>query len=300
MIENIGLEYLQNLMVRNLVISHTPEHNSCYYAYFVPYSYERHMDLLHWAQTMDGCQLETLGETLDGRDLSMLTIGQVANSKKHIWVIARQHPGESMAEWFIEGMLERLFDPEDAIARELLNKAVFHIVPNMNPDGSVRGHLRTNANGVNLNREWLNPTMENSPEVYLVKEKMHQIGLDMMLDVHGDEALPYNFVAGSEGVPTYSKQIEADEIAFKTALLNATPEFQDTYGYPKDKPNEANLSICSNNICHEFNCLAYTLEMPFKDNANLPDVEHGWNDVRSKKLGFDTLTAFRAVVNQSK
>ena len=30
----------------------------------------------------------------------------------------------------------------------------FHIVPNMNPDGSVRGHLRTNACGANLNREW--------------------------------------------------------------------------------------------------------------------------------------------------
>lgn len=41
----------------------------------------------------------------------------------------------------------------------------------MNPDGSVRGHLRTNAAGVNLNREWAQPTIENSPEVYLVREK---------------------------------------------------------------------------------------------------------------------------------
>ena len=34
-----------------------------------------------------------------------------------------------------------------------------YIVPNMNPDGSRRGHLRTNAAGSNLNREWKNPTM---------------------------------------------------------------------------------------------------------------------------------------------
>lgn len=35
----------------------------------------------------------------------------------------------------------------------------------MNPDGSYRGHLRTNASGANLNREWKEPTLEKSPEV---------------------------------------------------------------------------------------------------------------------------------------
>ena len=38
--------------------------------------------------------------------------------------------------------------------QELLAKATFHVVPNMNPDGSVRGYLRTNSSGANLNREW--------------------------------------------------------------------------------------------------------------------------------------------------
>ena len=28
----------------------------------------------------------------------------------------------------------------------------------MNPDGSVRGNLRTNAAGANLNREWMTPS----------------------------------------------------------------------------------------------------------------------------------------------
>jgi hypothetical protein len=38
-------------------------------------------------------------------------------------------------------------------------------VPNMNPDGSYHGHLRTNIKGANLNREWAAPTMDYSPEV---------------------------------------------------------------------------------------------------------------------------------------
>ena len=81
----------------------------------------------------------------------------------------------------------------------------------MNPDGSYRGHLRTNAVGANLNREWLEPTMERSPEVYLVREQMLNIGVDMFLDIHGDEALPYNFVAGCEGNPSYDERNQALE-----------------------------------------------------------------------------------------
>ena len=42
----------------------------------------------------------------------------------------------------------------------------------MNPDGTWRGHLRTNAAGANLNREWDNPTLERSPEVYYVRNHM--------------------------------------------------------------------------------------------------------------------------------
>lgn len=38
-------------------------------------------------------------------------------------------------------------------------------MPNVNPDGSIRGHLRTNAVGANLNREWKEPSIERSPEV---------------------------------------------------------------------------------------------------------------------------------------
>ena len=44
-----------------------------------------------------------------------------------------------MAEWFAEGLLERLVCEEDALAAQLRQSCTFHVVPNMNPDGSVRG-----------------------------------------------------------------------------------------------------------------------------------------------------------------
>ncbi len=88
-----------------------------------------------------------------------------------------------MAEWFVEGLVQRLLDETDTVGRALLNKAVFYVVPNMNPDGSARGHLRLNAIGVNLNREWQTPSLEKSPEVFYVREKMLATGVDMFLDI---------------------------------------------------------------------------------------------------------------------
>src|SRR3712207_9122153 len=85
---------------------------------------------------------------------------RLGDAPPQIWLSARQHPGETMAEWWMEGALERLLDEADPVARRLLGKATFHVVPNMNPDGSRRGHLRTNAVGTNLNREWHDPSRE--------------------------------------------------------------------------------------------------------------------------------------------
>ncbi|MGF1791128.1 M14-type cytosolic carboxypeptidase [Photobacterium profundum] len=274
-----------------------PEQGSMYFAYFAPYTYDRHQDLLHQAQVNFNSQLETLGSTLDNNDMSLLTIGEPADDKKKVWVIARQHPGETMAEWFIEGLLQRLLDETDTVGRALLDKAIFYVVPNMNPDGGIRGHLRTNAAGVNLNREWQTPSMEKSPEVFLVRERMLETGIDMFLDIHGDEAIPYNFVAGSEGIPSYDERHANLENKFKQALLTITPEFQDEHGYDKDEPGKANLTVCSNWVAEQFKCLSYTVEMPFKDHNAQPDALYGWSPERSLAFGHDMLAATLAVID---
>ena len=116
--------------------------------------------------------------------------------------------------------------------------------------------------------------------------------------MHGDENLPYNFVAGTEGVPSYNARIKGLEDLFKQTLLSVTPEFQTEFGYDLDEPGKANMTIATAWVGEQFNCLAYTVEMPFKDNANLPDAAYGWSDVRSMKLGQDMLPAILAVVDK--
>jgi murein tripeptide amidase MpaA len=278
-----------------LVIRHRPKGDLQWYAYFAPFSLERHHALLARCQASPLARLDRLGATVDGRDLDRITIG---NGVRQIWVIARQHPGESMAEWWMSGFLARLLDPGDPLARQLRTSATLHVVPNMNPDGSARGHLRCNAAGANLNRVWHGPTEEQSPEVLHVLTAMGDTGVDLCLDVHGDEALPFNFISGCEGVPGFDSRIEKLSQDFEDAYEAANPDFQQVHGYPRTPAGKANLTMCSNAIADRFGCPGLTLEMPFKDNNNAPDPIHGWSPHRAGLLGRDAVVPMVAVVGR--
>jgi murein tripeptide amidase MpaA len=284
-----------------LTVRTTPETPCIYFAYFEPYSWEQHLDLLASASVSAHVVQEHLGLSCQGRDMALLRVTDESSATplsetKKCWVIARQHPGESMAEWFAEGLLERLLDGSDSVARRLLQHCVFYVVPNMNPDGAVLGNLRTNAVGANLNREWQEPSMQRSPEVALVRQKMLDVGVDLCLDVHGDEGLPYNFVVGSEGTAAYSPRTAELEDLFKAAWLASCPDFQDVFNYGQCAPGAANLTLATNWIAQQFGCLAFTIEMPFKDNANLPDPVVGWNGERSRQLGASVLLPLLALL----
>ena len=278
-----------------LIIEHEPEADAVWYAYFAPYSLERHQDLIAEAQMVDGVSLSRLGASVDGRDLDLLTIGDDGDAKRSCWIIARQHPGESMAEWLIEGLLERLLDDEDPVAREVRERACLYVVPNMNPDGSTRGHLRNNAAGRNLNREWESPSAEHSPEVFHVRAHMEKTGVDFFLDVHGDEALPYNFISGSEGIKSWNDSMATREKRYSDALLTASPDFQTKFGYPVPDPGEANNTMASNWVGERFGCLSVTLEQPFKDTADTPHAM-GWSPERARKFGAAQLDALLAAL----
>lgn len=283
-----------------LIVELTPSHDMVWLAYFAPYSMERHHDLLARCQTSPRVELRRLGTTLDGQPLDLVRVAapdEATRPRKRCWVIARQHPGETMAEWFVEGMLERLLDEQDPLARALLERAELWVVPNMNPDGSRRGHLRTNAAGANLNREWRSPSLERSPEVFVVREAMQEIGLDFVLDVHGDEGLPWVFIAGPSGVESVPAERFELQARFEAAFVRHSPDFQTAQGYPSAEPGRADLRMATNWLADHFGKLAMTLEMPFKDNADLPDARLGWSPERSRKLGAAMLGALLEVVD---
>jgi len=246
---------------------------------------------------LSGVAYSSLGKSLDGQDIDCLTIGEGPLS---VWLYARQHPGESMAEWWMEGALDKLTDEDDPVARVLRKACTFHVVPNMNPDGSRRGHLRTNAVGVNLNREWHAPSAEKSPEVLCVRNAMDETGVDFAMDVHGDEAIPANFLAGFEGIPSFTERQQRLFNLFGETLERVSPDFQREQGYEAPPPGQANMSMSTTQLAERYGCVSMTLEMPFKDNVNLPDEVYGWSPQRSKYLAYACLDALHGILPELK
>lgn len=277
-----------------LSIRTTPDADTLWCAYSAPYSLERHHDLVARMAARPGVTASVLGHSLDGQPIDCLALG---TGPRQVWLYARQHPGETMAEWWMEGALEALTDPASPVARTLLSRARFHIIPNMNPDGSRRGHLRTNAAGANLNREWANPSPTRSPEVLAVRNRMDETGVDFALDVHGDEALPHVFIAGFHGIPSVTRR-QLDLLdRYQDRLCLHSRDFQRKVGYPEAAPGKANLAMSTNQLAERFGCVAGTLEMPFKDADDLPEPTEGWSPARSKQLAVACLAALADIID---
>jgi murein tripeptide amidase MpaA len=271
-----------------LTIRYQPAGGVFWCAYFAPYSMERHHDLIAKAASSQGVDYVRLGTSLDGQPIDCLEMGEGA---RQVWLYARQHPGETQAEWWMEGALACLTDPADPVARALRKTCRLHIVPNCNPDGSRRGHLRTNAVGINLNREWADPTPERAPEVLAIRNRMDQTGVDFAMDVHADEAIPAVFLAGFEGIPSWTEEQGEGFYRYQRILDRRTPDFQTRLGYPKAPAGRANLTMSTNQLAERFGAVAMTLEMPYKDLADFPEPEQGWSPERCKLLGRECLAA---------
>ena len=119
--------------------------------------------------------------------------------KKGIVLTCRVHPGESNAQFIMEGMIEFLLS-KDREAQQLRNQYVFKIVPMLNPDGVVYGNYRCSLLGVDLNRRWINPSKVLHPTIYHMKQllKMFDVErkVELYTDVHGHSRSKNAFMYG--------------------------------------------------------------------------------------------------------
>jgi murein tripeptide amidase MpaA len=253
------------------------------FAYFAPWTSDRLAAQVLRARRSRRGEVRILGQTPLGSPFPMLRFGRLDGGGKSVFVVAQQHPGEHQAGWFVEGFVDRLLR-NDRVARAVLADATVSLVPRMNPDGVALGNHRTNAADLDLNRQWQSPEA-GAPEVAWVREEMARRGVDLFLDVHGDEMIPHVFLQGADGIPKRTPRLAALEKGFVAAVLAATPDFQTTHGYGVDPPGKANLAIGTNWVAETYDCLSFTLEMPFKDHLDRPDPKRGWSPERSKALG---------------
>jgi murein tripeptide amidase MpaA len=276
-----------------LEIRHRAEADELLFAFFAPYDLTRHAEFLKRAAANSAVSLRVLGNSVDGREIASLSLGQ---GPRQVWLLGRQHSGETMASWWMEGALARLLDDDDPVAARLRELARIHLVPIVNIDGAARGNLRGNAAGIDLNRQWHAPDPVKAPEVAAVLKAMDEAGADLCLDVHGDETIPHVFVDGCDADPMATPEQTAGVARFKAALMKASSAFQVAVGYPVTYGGDAAPGMCNRAVARRFGGIGLTLEMPFKDSLEAPDPIEGWSPKASARLGRDCLDAVLAVL----
>lgn len=96
-----------------------------------------------------------------------------------IFVIARQHPGETLSSFFVEGMIEAILEN-----KELIKKHKFVFYPIANAEGVKSGNHRYTKE-IDFNRSW---NIKNPPqEIQFLKEQLKSYNISCFIDVHNDE-----------------------------------------------------------------------------------------------------------------
>lgn len=62
----------------------------------------------------------------------------------------------------------------------------------------------------------------------------------------------------------WGERLSRLETMFKSYWKSINPDFQTEHDYGPEEPGSSNLALGAAQMCHRHDCVAFTLEMPFK------------------------------------
>ena len=144
---------------------------------------------------------------------------RVLKQKPVVFVTARVHPGETPASFVTQGLLSFLLS-NDPRATLLRSQVCFVTIPMLNPDGCALGNYRTDAGGLDMNRNWSQPSSHSLPALYhtirlLQAYASHPLySVDLFIDIHAHSTSRQSFMftnsCSKGGVAVKGTQADAD------------------------------------------------------------------------------------------
>ena len=187
------------------------DQDQVYFAHCYPYTYS---DCIMFLKRVclpsygkDRLRRTALCKTRAGNSCEMLIItnflatqDQIAD-RKCIIISSRVHPGESNSSYIVEGLIELLLGDEKE-AKQLRDLFVFKVIPMLNPDGVIVGNYRCSLAGLDLNRQWANPSIKAAPEIASMKEMVRKTlecrDIHLFVDIHGHSRAKNLFMYGCQ------------------------------------------------------------------------------------------------------
>lgn len=175
-----------------------PSADRIWIARLAPYTTQHLKRLLDDLGTHPHLQQSIVGKTVEGRPMLLLTITnpEIADSgKKVVWLMARQHAWETGTSWVAEGAL-RFVLSDDPAAVQIRDRYIFKVFPMADPDGVVRGGVRFNAHGYDLNRNWDAVDPRLMPEIHAQRKAILEWldggnRIDLFLALHNTESADF-------------------------------------------------------------------------------------------------------------
>lgn len=249
----------------------TPERSPFWIAHTPPYT-EKELGRLESA--VGGNPMlhrESVGKTLEGRDMPLWTITDPAVPqvrKKTIWLMFRQHAWESGSSWVCDGAVRALLADNEEAA-QLRRSVTWKIFPMADPDGVFHGGVRFNRKGYDLNRNWDAIDAAKMPEIAAQHAAIEQWlakgnEIDAFLALHNTETGEY-----LEGPAKHRPLVQKlQRILKKESTFNPTrKEWQDAS--PSTAPDQKGRMTVNQGLFADFGICAMLMEQMVARNEKL-------------------------------
>ncbi len=179
----------------------------------------RHTDIVRHlaafqAAHPNALEITPLGESVEGRGISMLTLG---NGPKNILAWSQMHGNEPTHTAALLDLLNFLLEaPDHPSAKTILTGCQLHFILMLNPDGAERW-TRRNAQDIDINRDALH---QQTPEGRILRDAIKSLQPDFALNLHNQR--PRTTVEQAQKVASFSlltPPIDADDSDTENVVL---------------------------------------------------------------------------------